>query len=228
MKLYSIKQERIFIITHGILQPEKIQNITQKKARELLKIAQNKKVLLFFGYLWDYKGLETLLYSLISIRKEIPSVILLIVGQLLKGRSGWKRYQEIIDNNDLHNNIVTHLEYVPESEIEVYFSAADVVVLPYKEPFDTQGGVAALAVGFKKPLVVTDIGGLPEYVKDQSVISIPEDVEGLSKNIVRVLNNKQLLMKLSKDSEERAHELTWDKIAEKTVKVYSNLIKNKC
>jgi glycosyltransferase involved in cell wall biosynthesis len=227
ISLYSIQTERIFIVTHGVLIPEKLSNISKQNARELIRIPKNKKVILFFGYLWNYKGLDTLLYSLNNIRNEIPTAIALIVGQPLEGRGDWKPYQTIINENNLQNNIMTRLEYIPESEIEIYFSAADLVVLPYREPFDTHGGVAAFAITFKKPLVVTDIGGLPEYVKDPSVISTPDDVTSLSKIIIRVLKNHGLLSKLSKDSEDIAQELTWDKIAEKTVNVYGSVMNEK-
>ena len=227
MNLYIMNEENIFIISHGAMLPEIMQNISKKKARESLGIPIKNKSLLFFGYIWRYKGLDTLLYAFNLVHKDIPESTLLIAGELVHGSKEWNEYEKIIQTYSLQPFILKKIEYIPESEIEIYFSASDLVVLPYQEPFDTHGGIAALAIAFKKPLVVTDIGGSPEYVKDTRVISKPNDAEGLAKNIIRVLQDKQLYAKLSKDSKERAQELTWDTIAQKTVSIYQNLMNKK-
>lgn len=221
--LYNINEDKISIITHGILKPEKTINISKKEARKKLNLPENKKIILFFGYIWKYKGLDTILKSLDSIRRKIPDVLLLIAGQPIKCLDSLERYEEIIKEYELHKHVATKFEYIPDSEVELYFNSADIVVLPYRKPFDTHGGVAALALSFKKPLIVTDIGGLPEYVKDPRVISHPEDIPNLSKNIINVLKNEKLINKLTKDSEDLLTELTWDKIADKTIDIYNYL-----
>ena len=130
-------------------------------------IKMNKKVLLSFGYIWDYKGIDILLYALEKITKEVDDVLLIIAGQPLHN---WNKYEQIIQKRNLDKFILQHIKYIPESDVELYFSAADLIVLPYVPPFDTHGGVAAFAIGMKKPLIVSDIGGLPEFVKDQRAI----------------------------------------------------------
>jgi glycosyltransferase involved in cell wall biosynthesis len=156
------------------------------------------------------------------MKKNTKEVILVIAGQPLRD---WGKYEKMIKENGLENHVIKKLDYISDSDVEYYFSCADLVVLPYKrQTFDTHGGVGALALSFKKPLIVTDVGGLPEYVKDKRAVSNPDDAEELSKKINLVLNDENLLSKLSKDSEELSKELSWDKIADKTIELYKKTL----
>jgi glycosyltransferase involved in cell wall biosynthesis len=223
IKLYNISEEKICIITHGVLKLDMYNSFSKNEARDHLGIPRKKKVILFFGYIWKYKGLDVMLKSLVLVKKELNDVVLLIVGLPF---NDWKDYEKMIDGLDISKHVVTKLGYVPDSDVKIFFSASDICVFPYKEPFDTHGGAPALAISFKKPIIVTDIGGLPEYVLDKNAISDPEDVESLAKNIVNVLTNQKLLKKLSKDSEDLSKKLSWKNISEKTVGVYNKLIMN--
>ena len=220
LKLYKIDENKISIIPHGTMMPyQKIKNISKEEARKYLNISSDKKVILFFGYMWNYKGLDVLLKSLKIVKENMNDVVLLLAGQPLRD---WEKYEKIIKENRLDDCIIKALKYIPDPEIEYYFSSADLVALPYYEhPFDTHGGVGALALSFNNPMIVTDVGGLPEYVKDERVISHPNNVEELSQKIISVLNDETLLKKLSKDSEELSKELSWDKIADTTIEAYN-------
>ena len=217
LDLYRIDDKSVFIITHGLLQPyQQLKGIPKNAAREHLNISLSKKIILFFG--WGYKGLDDLLNALHPIKESTEEVTLIIAGQPLRD---WEKYEEIIKKYNLEKYVIKKLGYISDSEIEYYFSAADLVALPYKEqPFDTHGGVAALALSFKKPLVVTDVGGLPEYVKDTRVIAKPGDINDIATKITLVLNDEALQKKLSKDAEELSQELSWEKIAVKTIGRY--------
>ena len=223
-ELYKIKENRIFIVTHGTLKPYgRIKGVSQITAREKFHISNEKKVILYFGYIWEYKGLDDLLKSLVLVKQKIKDVLLVIAGQPLKN---WNMYEKIIKDNDLDEYVHRKLGYISDSDIEYYFSCADLVVLPYKlHPFDTHGGVGALAIFFKKPLMVTDVGGLPEYVKDKRAISNPNDPIDISNKVINILEDKNLLKKLSQDSEELSNELNWDVIAEKTSAIYEKMLK---
>jgi glycosyltransferase involved in cell wall biosynthesis len=224
MDLYKIKEDRIFIATHGTLKPYgRITGVSKSTARERFHIPKEKKVLLFFGYLWEYKGVDDLLQSLVFITQKRKDVLLVIAGQPLKN---WDMYEKIIKDNNLDEYVIRKLGYIVDSDIEYFFSCADLVVLPYKlHPFDTHGGVGALAIFFKKPVVVTDVGGLPEYVKDKRAVSNPNDPIDIANKIIHILEDKNLLKKLSRDSEELSNELNWDAIAEKTYAIYEKMLK---
>jgi len=222
LELYKIDEGKIHILTHGTIYPyQQIKGISKNDSRKKLNINKDKKVVLFFGYVWDYKGLDHLLNSLKNVRKEIPNILLIIAGESLKD---WQKYEKIIGKNNLEEHVRRELHYIPDSEIEYYFSSSDLVACPYKKhPFDTHGGVGALALSFAKPMIVTDVGGLPEYVKDKKVIANPNDSEDLAKKIILVLSDESFAKKLSKDSEELSKNLSWDKIADKTINVYEKL-----
>ena len=222
LERYKLDENKIFMIPHGTLRPyQKLKNISKQSARKYLNIPFDKKVILFFGYIWEYKGLDILLKSLRIIRDSTKDVVLVIAGQPLRN---WKKYEKIIKENRIDDCIIKVLRYIPDSEVEYYFSCSDIVALSYNQhPFDTHGGVGALALSFKKPMIVTDVGGLPEYVKDKRVISEPNNINELAKKIIFVLNKKSILKKLSKESEELSKELSWDKIANTTIKVYNKI-----
>ena len=194
--------------------------ISLQEARKYLDLPLNKKIVLFFGYIRKYKGVDVLIKAFGLIQKQMKDVYLLIVGQPF-GET-WAKYENLIKENDLKNCSKVELGFVPESEIEYYFSAADIVVLPYTY-LDTHGGVGALALPFKKPLLVSDVGGLPEYIKDKRTLVKPDDVQDLYEKLTQILQDQKLHTKLSKDSEELSRELTWDKIADQTIEVYKSL-----
>jgi len=106
------------------------------------------------------------------------------------------------------------LGFIPENEVQYYFQASDVVVLPYKH-LDTHGGVGALALSFKKPLIVTDVGGSSEYIIDKRMLVRPDDVDDLYQKLYLALSDEHMLNKMKNDSEELSKEITWDKVAEK-------------
>lgn len=224
LELYRVDDRSLFILTHGLLQPyQKIKDISKNDARKYLKISSSKKIILFFGYIWGYKGLDDLLNAFHLIKENIKDATLIIAGQPLRD---WEKYEKIIQKYNLEKYVITILDYISDSEIEYYFSAADIVALPYKDkPFDTHGGVAAMALSFKKPIVVTDVGGLPEFVKDPQVVAKPGDINDIAIKIKHVLNDDELQTKLSKDADELSKELSWEKIALKTVQLYENLLK---
>ncbi len=224
-KLYHVESKKILIAEHGPIQHENT-TLSKAKARARLGITPEKKVLLFFGYLWKYKGLDTLLQALSRIKDKVPETVLLIAGQPITIQGDWAPYESIITNNKLHNHVLTWLYFIPDSELDVFFKATDLVVLPYHEPFDTHGGAAALTIGHHLPLLVTDIGGLPDYVKNNHAVSPPNDVCALEQNIIRVFTDENLLRSLAKDSEEKALELEWGGIAEKTIKFYERILPN--
>jgi glycosyltransferase involved in cell wall biosynthesis len=219
-ELYDMRQRPISVIGVGLHEPLIRSNLSRKEARRHLGIPEKKKVLLNFGYVWRYKGVSVLLNALEHIAKDVPDVLLVIAGTVT---SEWERCEEIIREKNLSPYIYTHLQYIPESEIDIYFSAADLVVLPYIPPFDTHGGVGALAIALHKPLLVSDIGGLPEYVRNKQAIVTPGDVNELAKKIITILNDKDLLSSLTNDSRTIATEITWDDIAKKTLKVYEQM-----
>jgi glycosyltransferase involved in cell wall biosynthesis len=136
-------------------------SLNKTEARMRLKIFE-ERVILFFGYIRAYKGLMILIEALNEFRKwqsDFEKLKLLIVGEPYEDMS---KYNNRIDELRLGSKIQIISDYVPNDLVALYFSAADVVVLPYISA--TQSGIVQIAYNFNKPVIVTDVGGLGEVV----------------------------------------------------------------
>lgn len=141
----------------------KFENMTKKSARELLGVSSQEKVLLFFGFIRDYKGLKYLIEAMPEISAKIPDIKLMIVGDF--GSEDNKRtYVSLINDKNMKPFVDIYDGYIPDRGIEKFFAACDLVVLPYEDA--TQSGIVQIAYGFEKPVVVTNVGGLPDVVED--------------------------------------------------------------
>lgn len=222
-KSYNIPKRKVGVIPLGVLMPDTPkQNISKTAAREKLDLPKASKIILFFGIIREYKGIDTLLEAFTKVHKQVSEAQLVIAG---KPWESWEKYQQIIEKHSLQSSVRADLSFIPESEIEVYFKAADLVVLPYRH-FDSQSAAGALALPFGKAMVVTSVGGLKELVKDKEAISRPEDPETLADKIINIINNKTLRDKLEKDSLEITKNLSWGEIGKKTSALYEKLAKN--
>ena len=166
---YEISSETISVIPHGSLDFQVRNQCDRNKIREELEIAPNQKVVLLFGAIRPYKGVITAIEAFPAVLKEIPDSLLLIAGKLWQK---WEPYQQRINELGISGAVKTFLEYIPSGEVYRYFEAADLVILPYHR-FDSQSGIGSTAVSFRKPLIVTEVGGLPDLVKNQQYVVPP-------------------------------------------------------
>jgi glycosyltransferase involved in cell wall biosynthesis len=151
----------------------------QASARESIGVPGDQPTLLFFGFVRPYKGLDVLLDALPIVRQQVP-VQLLIVGEMWNER---QRYLDQIERLGMTQYVTLVDRYVANEELEGYFAAADVVVLPYRSA--TQSAVVQLAFGFGKPVITTNVGGLAEAVIDgvNGLIVQPGDSTALAASI---------------------------------------------
>lgn len=151
-------------------------------ARERLDLPADAPVLLFFGFVREYKGLHVLLEAMPAILEALPNAHLIVAGEPYDDP---KRYRKLIDAHDLGTRVHWHDEYIPSGEVPTYFGAADLVVQPYVSA--TQSGVAQIATHFEVPMVVTDVGGLAETVphEEAGFVVPPEDPATLADAVVR-------------------------------------------
>lgn len=137
------------------------EKVSKQVARDFLKINQTDKVILFFGFIRKYKGLDILLEAMADSEIRNKKITLLIAGEFYEDE---KLYLEIIEKHALKNQIILHSHYIPSSEVKYYFCAADMVVQTYRTA--TQSGVTQIAYHFERPMLVTSVGGLAEIVPD--------------------------------------------------------------
>ena len=133
--------------------------VSREEALRALGHSREYKYLLFFGFIRDYKGLDLLLHAFASCRLRTRNLRLIVAGEYYTDP---RPYLEIIDRYGMSEEVYMHTDYIPDEKVSFYFSAADLVVQPYKTA--TQSGVTQIAYHFDKPMLVTRTGGLAEMV----------------------------------------------------------------
>lgn len=148
----------------------KIRNISKEQAREELGKSMDEKLLLFFGFVREYKGLKHLLNAMPEIKDRLQNVKLMVVGSFGDDKED---YINLIKDNHIEDCVEVIDGYTPDNEVEKYFAACDLVVCPYESA--TQSGIVQIAYGFEKPVVATDVGGLPDVVTDEKTGYVVEE-----------------------------------------------------
>ncbi len=159
-------------------------SLDQKKAKSMLGIG-DEKVILNFGLIRDYKGLDLLIESAKYLKVELNNFKILVVGECYGNENN---YFQLAEKNNVADVIDFCFEFVPNESVNQYFCAADLIVLPYKSA--TQSGVIPIAYHFDKPVVVSDVGGLPEIVQDGRTGFICEpDSKQIAERIKKYFNS---------------------------------------
>lgn len=218
-EVFRIKDEKISVIAYGVLNFYKKGEIAKEEARKELNLDNRDKVILYFGNIRRYKGVDILIRAFAKVRQEISNSKLIIAG---KNWIDWQPFQELIDKHGLNKDIILRLNYISTPEIPYYFSACDLVVLPYSH-FESQSGPGNVALAFGKAMVVSNVGGLSDLVKNKDVIVPPCDDDRLAKAIIKVLKDDDFREKLENNSKELAQKYSWDKIAKRTIELYKEI-----
>lgn len=142
-------------------------------AREHLDLDNNKRYILFFGFIRQYKGLDLLLQAMADERLRNLDVHLIVAGEFYEDAAP---YHQLIEKLQLGSRVLLRTEFIPNEAVKDYFCAADLVVQPYKSA--TQSGISQIAYHFEKPMVVTNVGGLAETIPDNKVGFICEPEPG--------------------------------------------------
>lgn len=145
-------------------------SLNKSELRSKFGFNNSDKVLLFFGYIRHYKGLDILIESLKILRSEDKSYKLLVAGESYENE---KIYLDLISQYKLESAVHMENKFISNEDVGVYFYASDVAVLPYRSA--TQSGILNMAYGFNKPVVITNVGGLAEFVvEDQTGVIVNE------------------------------------------------------
>jgi len=220
---YAISEDRISVIAHGSLDFHVKKQVNRDNIKQELNIDPRQKAVLLFGAIRPYKGLETALEAFSRVLPEVPDSLLIIAGKLWQS---WDPYRKLIDKFGISQAVRTHLNYIPSSDVFRYFEAADLVILPYHQ-FSSQSGVGGTAVSFRKPLIVTAVGGLPDLVKNSEYIISPADPDGLARKMIECLSDRSRLAAMAADAEKVAAEIGWPAIAQKTLAIYERMLKTR-
>ena len=195
-----------------------IPHIQIGEAPSFSKVQEDEKLILFFGRIWEYKGLEYLIRAEPLITAKVPDARFLIAGE----GEDFAPYRRMMVHPD---RFLVHNEYIPEDRAADYFHRASVVVLPYIEA--SQSGVIPMAYSAGKPVVATDVGGLPEMVENgrTGYLVPPRDVTQLAAAVTKLLLDQSLRRSMGADAKRKIEkECSPNVVAEKTIEVYHRAV----
>ncbi len=215
-ELRTIRKDANYLVNvHPTYNAFCFEHMSSADARQRLGLDEKERVLLFFGFVRPYKGLRHLLNAIRILKESDFGVKLLIVGDFGGAK---EEYQSQIKENGIADCTLIHDEYTPDREVEKYFASADLVVLPYESA--TQSGIVQIAYGFTKPVVVTNVGGLPEVVEDRKTgfIVEPQNPKMLAEAI-REYYEECDADELRKHIKEAEYHFSWDRMVESIEKL---------
>lgn len=224
---FGIRAKKVSVIPFGINNTVPNTEMTSVQAKSQLNVNLADKTLLFFGNITSYKGLEYLIAAFTELARKDRSYRLIIAGNPKGSNDYCNRIRQAISQSDVRDRIIQRIEYIPDEETELYFKAADVLVLPYTRIF--QSGVLFLGYGFGLPVIAADVASLKEEIVEGETGSVfrPRDSADLAKAICQYFESK-----LFRELESRREHIkcyanerySWDKVAAITTTVYSRLL----
>ena len=190
--------------------------VPKEVARQRLGLEVGDKIILFFGFIRKYKGLDILLEAMADPRIRQAGIKLLVAGEFYEDE---KEYQEQIERLGINDLLILRTQFISDREVVHYFCAADVVVQPYRNA--TQSGVTPLAYHFEKPMVVTNVGGLPSMVPDHKCGLVAEvDPEAIATAILEFYQLGEAFFIPHLRSEKQ--KLSWSQLTD-TIKSLANI-----
>jgi D-inositol-3-phosphate glycosyltransferase len=225
---FGIRERKVSVIPFGINNTIPTRGITAKEAKERLGVRADEKTALFFGQIAPYKGLEYLVAAMVELARRNREPRLIIAGKVKRGLTEyWENIRQQIARSGIQERVIERIEFIPDSEVELYFKAADVVIIPYKNIF--QSGVPFLAYSFGLPIIATDVGSLREDIIEGKTgfICKPQNPVDLATNIEAFFCSE-----LYREQETRRQEIrhfankrySWTKAGEITRDVYKSLL----
>jgi glycosyltransferase involved in cell wall biosynthesis len=182
--------------------------VKKEEAKSFLKII-DEKIILFFGFIRDYKGLDILL-EVMSILKEKLNLKLLIAGEFYSNK---EKYLNQIEKLRIKDSLLMFTDFIPTSEVKYYFSASDCVILPYRNA--TQSGIVQIAMNFRKPVIAANVGGLGEVIKEDETgfIVEKENPQKLAEAIQKFYRENKENLFVS-NIEKEIEKYSWEKFVE--------------
>jgi glycosyltransferase involved in cell wall biosynthesis len=224
---FRVPESKITVIPFGINNTVPNTSLSNAEAKRQLTISSTDKALLFFGNIAPYKGLEYLIAAFRELLERDRTYRLVVVGKPKGAESYWADTYRRLTNGNIADRVVAKIEYVPDEETELYFKAADVLVLPYTHVF--QSGVLFLGYSFGLPAIAADVGSLREEIieGETGFVFEPRDSSDLARKIHDYFKS-ELFRNLGSHREKiRAYanqKYSWEKVAAITRGLYSGLL----
>jgi glycosyltransferase involved in cell wall biosynthesis len=225
---FGVAEKVVTVIRHPINNAFPDTGLTPSEAKMHLGLRDDEKTVLFFGRIRPYKGIEHLLAAFRPLAADHANYRLIIAGEPKKGSEEYREeIEQIVKRDFAPGRIIFRIQFIPDEEMEIYLKAADVLVLPYKEIF--QSGVLFLAYSFGLPVVATDVGSFREEIVEGSTgfLCQPGDPAELTKAIEKyfasdLYRNLRVRRQELKDYADANH--SWNAVADLTRNAYAEML----
>jgi D-inositol-3-phosphate glycosyltransferase len=226
---FGVQDARISVIPFPINNAVRNSDLTPSEARRRLGIQDDQKAILFFGRITPYKGLEYLIAAFQQARIRRDDLRLIIAGRPENDcQDYWRAIQEVVSDDVRLGRIVLRADHIPDDETEIYFKAADVLVLPYKQIY--QSGVMFLGFSFGLPVIASDVGALKDEIVEGKTgfVFKTEDSSALATTIERYFESELFSNLDARRQEIREFAVaghSWDVVGRDTMGVYGGLLR---
>jgi glycosyltransferase involved in cell wall biosynthesis len=225
---FAVPPGAISVIPLGINNSVRHSDLTPAEAKHRLGLGPAERALLFFGRIVPYKGLEYAVAALAEVSKTNRNYRLIIAGGIQDFPNYWRQVQDEISRRDVRESIIERIEFIPDDDTELYFKAADALVLPYANIF--QSGVMVLAYSFGLPVIASDVGSLREDIVEDKTgfIFRPKDPEDMARAICRYFDSdlyRHLELRRQEIKDYANQRYSWATVGEITCDVYASLSK---
>ena len=223
---FGVARERITTVPFGINSTAPTTALDRQQARQELRLPDSAPVILFFGNIAPYKGLEYAVEAMAILGRTRPEARLIVAGRPKTSDAYWPKIAHTIRHAGLEQRILLHTTYIPDEQVEVFFKAADVLILPYTHVF--QSGVLFLGYHFGLPAIVSDVGELEQAVIEgvTGFVCVPADAEALANALDRYFRSA-LYEQLERHRPEirrlMSERHSWDHVGRATCGVYREL-----
>ncbi len=190
--------------------------VSKTEARKKLNLGENDKVILFFGLIRKYKGLDILLEAMADSELKKQNIKLLVAGEFYEDK---QPYLDLVKQHGLEQNVIFHSQFIPNEDVRYYFCASDLVAQTYRNA--TNSGVTMVGYYYEKPMLVTDVGGLSELVPHKKIgYTVPIDTKIISDSIIDYFKNNREAEFISNLKQEKIKYL-WPTFINRVLELYN-------
>jgi glycosyltransferase involved in cell wall biosynthesis len=224
---FGVPDSKCTVIPFGLNSTVPNTALTPAEARSRLGLAPDEKVVLFFGYIAPYKGLEYLVEAMRLVAATMPGCRMIIAGQPKTNQAYWESISAQIDQAGLRPIVSEYIKFILDEDTEVFFKAADALMLPYTQIF--QSGVLFVGYNFGLPVIASDVGSLRDDIieGETGFVCRPQDPADLAEAIKRYFQSdlyRELPARRKMIQQFAQEKYSWTKVGEITKKVYAGLL----
>ncbi len=219
----DLDPQRLHVVALGNYEHFRALEMSREAARAQLGLPAAAQIALFAGMVRPYKGLDLLLAAVPAVRKACPKALFVVSGQVYEGREHYE--QQIARLGVGEQDLRVHFDYLSMEDLIAHVCAADLVVLPYREIY--QSAVLIFAYSFGRAVVATRVGAFPECVEEgrSGWLVAPDDVRGLEQGLIEALGDPERLAAAGRFARQLADEqYGWPGIAAQTLRVYESAV----